>query len=259
MTNTGSVLQARGLRCVFGRGRDQQVAVDNVDLDILPGEVVGVVGESGSGKSTLGRIITGLQSREQGELLLCGQPRKLHASSAEFRRFSGVVQMVFQDSYSSLNPRRTILDSLTEPLLLQGQSKQTAFQQGRAWLDRISLSSAAAGRYPHELSGGQRQRVGIARAFIVEPKLVVCDEAVSALDVSVQAQILALLKDIQQTQNTAMLFISHDLAVVRHMSDRVAVMYKGRRVEFDDVTRVYESPQHEYTRRLLSLHMEASL
>jgi oligopeptide/dipeptide ABC transporter ATP-binding protein len=255
---TEPILSARRLRCHFRRGDNYLAAVDGVDLDIYPGEVVGLVGESGSGKSTLGRMVTGLQSRSDGSLYLAGRPRRRRADRAEYRRLASEVQMVFQDSYSCLNPRLKVIDSLIEPLRTLGVGAAEARRAGQEWLDRVGLPAAAGQRYPHELSGGQRQRVGIGRAFSVEPALVVCDEAVSALDVSIQAQVLGLLKGIQREKNTAMLFISHDLAVIRHLADRVAVMYQGEIVEIGSSDQVYESPQHPYTRALLALHMDAA-
>jgi oligopeptide/dipeptide ABC transporter ATP-binding protein len=253
------ILTVRDLRCHFDSGQGLLAAVDGVDLNIAPGEVLGLVGESGSGKSTLGRIIAGLQPRTGGSMVLDDRPLPAKFKSRDFRFTANRVQMVFQDSYASLNPRMTILDSLLEPLRVRRMPDFAAKALGRQWLDRVGLATGAAERYPHELSGGQRQRIGIARAFIAEPKLVICDEPVSALDVSVQAQIIQLLRDLQQDLNTAMLFIAHDLAVVRHLSSRTAVMYLGEIVELGESAQVFSQPLHPYSKMLISAHLSADL
>ncbi|GAB3374275.1 ATP-binding cassette domain-containing protein [Spongiibacter taiwanensis] len=253
------IVKMRDLRCHFDGPGGLLAAVDGVDLDIYPGEVLGLVGESGSGKSTLGRMIVGLQARSGGYLEVDGRSLPSRFSSGDFRFASRRVQMVFQDSYASMNPRMTILESLIEPLLATRVPVAEARARGRVWLDRVGLARAAAARYPHELSGGQRQRVGIARAFIAEPRLVICDEPVSALDVSVQAQIIELLQALQQQQGTAMLFIAHDLAVVKHLSRRTAVMYLGEVVELGDSASLFRNPQHPYSQTLIGAHLSADL
>ncbi|CAA0107943.1 oligopeptide/dipeptide ABC transporter ATP-binding protein [Zhongshania aliphaticivorans] len=246
------------LRCHFKSGDDLLAAVDGVNLQIAAGEVLGLVGESGSGKSTLGRVIAGLQARSAGTLLVDGKEMPHQYSRRQFRAMSTKVQMVFQDSYASLNPRMTILASLQEPLWSLGVRGKQARDKAAYWLDRVGLPQSAGERYPHELSGGQRQRIGIARAFIAEPKLVICDEPVSALDVSVQAQIINLLQELQREHNTAMLFIAHDLAVVRFLASRTAVMYLGEIVEIGPTAAVFESPRHPYTVKLLAAHLDGN-
>ncbi|HCS27022.1 MAG TPA: peptide ABC transporter substrate-binding protein [Spongiibacteraceae bacterium] len=237
--------------CHFGRGASAVKAVDRVSLTVAPGEVLGLVGESGSGKSTLGRLVAGLLGCEHGDITLAGERLPKRFSSRDFRRHASRVQMVFQDAYSAMNPRMTLIDCLVEPLKLQGKFRGQESALALEWLDRIGLPRRFAQRYPHELSGGQRQRVGIARAFISGPQLVICDEPVSALDVSVQAQVVNLLHELQQETGVAMIFIAHDLAVVSHLADRTAVMYHGRIVETGgrDLLR---SPGHPYTQALIA-------
>ncbi|MDR2488531.1 MAG: ATP-binding cassette domain-containing protein [Desulfovibrio sp.] len=259
------------------RGRVQ--AVRSVDLDIMAGRTVGIVGESGCGKSTLGRIAVGLLEPSVGEVLVMGRSlydRKAHADYAAFRRgLAGMIQMIFQDPYLSLNPRMSIGRSVAEPLVCShaalknrekgresghwiglsrhnGVSGRAAVQERVArMLEHVGLETTAAKRYPHEFSGGQRQRIAIARALITSPAFVVCDEPTSSLDASVQSQVLNLLRDMQQELNLTYMFISHDLAVVRHMSDHVAVMHQGLLVELGDAEAVFRSPYHPYTRMLL--------
>ena len=246
------------LRCHFKSGDNLLAAVDGVNLQIAAGEVLGLVGESGSGKSTLGRIIAGLQAPSGGNIYIDGKEMPRSYNRHQFRAMATQVQMVFQDSYASLNPRMTILASLQEPLWSVGVRGHTARDKASYWLDRVGLPQSAGERYPHELSGGQRQRIGIARAFITEPKLVICDEPVSALDVSVQAQIINLLQELQREHNTAMLFIAHDLAVVRFLATRTAVMYLGEIVELGPTVTVFDAPRHPYTVRLLAAHLDGN-
>ncbi|MBQ0794683.1 oligopeptide/dipeptide ABC transporter ATP-binding protein [Zhongshania sp.] len=246
------------LRCHFKSGANLLAAVDGINLQITAGEVLGLVGESGSGKSTLGRMIAGLQSRSAGKIYIDGKDMPHSYRRHDYREMATQVQMVFQDSYASLNPRMTILASLQEPLWSLGIHGQAPRDKAAYWLDRVGLPQSAGERYPHELSGGQRQRIGIARAFITEPKLVICDEPVSALDVSVQAQIINLLQELQREHNTAMLFIAHDLAVVRFLATRTAVMYLGEIVEIGPTAAVFEAPRHPYTVRLLSAHLDGN-
>ncbi|MFG3030581.1 dipeptide ABC transporter ATP-binding protein [Streptomyces sp. NPDC048253] len=242
------VLEARGLRREFGRGKRAFAAVDGVSLTVHRGETLGVVGESGSGKTTLGRMLVGLLEPTAGEVRYEG------------RVSSGVnptVQMVFQDPVSSLNPRRSVGESIADPLRARVRGvrgKDEARVRGRVTelLERVGLEAAHYDRYPHEFSGGQRQRVGIARALAADPRVIVCDEPVSALDVTTQAQVVALLGELQRELGLALVFVAHDLAVVRQVSDRVAVMRRGRVVEEGPADEVYESPRDPYTRQLLA-------
>lgn len=235
--DTAEVLvEADGLRQVFGRGKSALAAVDGVSLTVRHGETLGVVGESGSGKTTLGRMLVGLLEPTSGRLDRVDR-----------------VQMVFQDPVSSLNPRRSVGESVADPLRARGQRDESAIRaRVRDLLERVGLDPEQYDRYPHEFSGGQRQRVGIARALAAEPRLIVCDEAVSALDVTTQAQVTALLAELQRELGLALVFIAHDLAVVRQVSDRVAVMRHGRIVEEGPVEQVYGAPRDPYTRQLLA-------
>lgn len=225
-------------------------ALKGVSIDIHEGECVGLVGESGSGKTTLGRALLGLAPVTGGSVLYRGKEIG-HLGRRERRRLSDEIQVVFQDPYSSLNPSLTIEQTLTEPLRVKKISARDASHRVRTLLDQVGLPSDAAGRLPKEFSGGQRQRIAIARALALEPALVVCDEPVSALDLSTQAVVLDLFKEIQQATGVAYLFVSHDLAVVRHISHRVAVMYHGDIVEYGDGDKVTSDPDHPYTQRLL--------
>jgi ABC-type glutathione transport system ATPase component len=221
-----------------------------ISLDIHPGETLGLVGESGSGKTTLGRAILGLAPVTGGEIRLGGQ-RISNLGKRERRALSRDVQVVFQDPYTSLNPAMTVGDILTEPLLVTGSSRADAQRRVRDLLDQVRLPADAASRLAREFSGGQRQRIAIARALTRDPKLVVCDEPVSALDLSTQARVLDLFIEIQERTGVAYLFVTHDLSVVRHISHRVAVMYRGELVETGDAAAVTTAPDHSYTRRLL--------
>ena len=225
-------------------------ALRDVSLSISPGETLGLVGESGSGKTTLGRAVLGLAPVTSGSIHFEG--REISSLSARARReLSSSIQVVFQDPYSSLNPAMTVEAILTESLTVHGASKADAVRRVRQLLDQVQLPSDAGNRYPREFSGGQRQRIAIARALALEPKLIVCDEPVSSLDLSTQARILDLFIDIQEQTGVAYLFISHDLSVVRHISHRVAVLLKGEIVEVGDGATVTSTPSHPYTQRLL--------
>jgi oligopeptide/dipeptide ABC transporter ATP-binding protein len=226
-------------------------AVDGVSFDIMPGETLGLVGESGSGKSTLGRVVVGLLRATAGETIVDGQDVGALYGSAR-RTLWRHAQMVFQDPYSSLNPRMTVRAALAEPLRNFGIARgATADALIAKTLDACGLPANATTRYPREFSGGQRQRIGIARALIVRPNFIVADEPVSALDVSIQAQIINLLQDLKAEFGLTYLFIAHDLAVIRHVSDRVAVMYRGKLVETAPAATLYAAPRHPYTKLLL--------
>ncbi|SAK90873.1 oligopeptide transport ATP-binding ABC transport protein [Caballeronia fortuita] len=228
-------------------------AVDGVSFDLKAGETLGVVGESGCGKSTLSRAILNLIPATSGDIVWMGSPLS-GASAREWHRVRGDVQMIFQDPLASLDPRMTVGQIIAEPLVEHrpGMNKREIDDRVRAMMAKVGLREQMINRYPHEFSGGQCQRIGIARALIVEPKLVICDEPVSALDVSIQAQIVNLLKSLQKEMQLALIFIAHDLAVVRHISDRVMVMYLGRVMELADKHALYDTPRHPYTRALLS-------
>ncbi|MCG3169781.1 MAG: Oligopeptide transport ATP-binding protein OppF [Pseudomonadales bacterium] len=250
-----ALLEVRGLSVLYpGARRAAPVrALDEVSLAIRAGSVCGLVGESGSGKSTLGQAIAGLVEPAHGQLLFDGQPLPRRRRRADFRRQARAIQMVFQDPGGSLNPRLTTGEILAEPLRLHPDAAPGAHaERVSAWLQRVGLRAEHAARYPHEFSGGQRQRIGIARALILEPRFVICDEPISALDVSVQAQIVNLLADLRRELDLTLLFIAHDLAMVRHVSDRIAVMYRGRLVEEGPAAALCRAPLHPYTQRLIA-------
>lgn len=227
-------------------------AVENISFDLMPGETLSLVGESGCGKSTTGRSLTRLVKADAGEIAFDGYD-VLNLSASELRQLRRAMQMIFQDPFASLNPRMSVLEALTEPYLQhQLGSKQAAQQKAAALMARVGLSAAMMKRYPHEFSGGQRQRICIARALMLDPKMIIADESVSALDVTVKAQIINLLLDLQSSLGLSYLFISHDMAVVERISHRVAVMLLGEIVEIGPRAAIFENPQHDYTRTLLS-------
>ena len=255
-----ALLQIRDLKTHFtiaGRGlfgaRTVLKAVDGITLDVNEGEVVSLVGESGCGKSTVGRTLTHLERATAGQVFYQSQDI-LPMKPAEFRPLRREIQMIFQDPFASLNPRLTIEQTLAEPLFIHRlvTNRNDARARIAAMLEKVGLDPEVMTRHPHAFSGGQRQRIGIARVMILEPRLIIADEAVSALDVSIQAQVLNLLKRLQRDSGVAMLFISHDLGVVRHISDRVAVMYQGKIIETGDKRQIFEAPVHDYTRKLLA-------
>lgn len=253
------ILEAKGIKKYFPirkgffmREVGQVKAVDNVDLTIRTGETLGLVGESGCGKSTLGRSLIRLYEPTAGQITFEGKDF-LHARGSDLRQTRRDMQMIFQDPYASLDPRMTVGQIIEQPFvihnLLEKKERELKVKQ---LLELVGLKASHVNRYPHEFSGGQRQRISIARAIALEPKLIICDEPVSALDVSIQAQILNLLKDLQDRLKLTYIFISHDLSVIEHVCDRVAVMYLGRIVEITTREELYRDPQHPYTQALLS-------
>jgi oligopeptide transport system ATP-binding protein len=250
--STQALLEARELSVHFGAGPYPVRAVDGVSLEVRAGETLALVGESGSGKSTLAKALLGLLAPSEGEVRYLGKPLTL-LGTPERQALCKDLQMIFQDPDASLNPRLTVAASIGEPLILHERlSGPDREERVCALMDDVGLDPSLRYRYPHELSGGQRQRVCIARALGVRPRLIVCDEAVSALDVSIQAQILNLLKDLGLRYGLTYLFITHDLAVVRVVADRIAVMYVGQVVELGSAEAVLSSPSHPYTQSLLS-------
>ncbi len=236
----------------FRRAKSVLRAVDGVDLAIQPGETLGLVGESGCGKSTLGRLLIRLIPATAGQVVFDGQ-EIISLGASRLRAVRKGMQIVFQDPFGALNPRMSVEETILEPLLIHGSRRNVESRAAVArMLDMVGLPDSARTRFPHEFSGGQRQRIGIARALILRPKFVVCDEPVSALDVSVQAQIVNLLSDLQCELGLTYLFIAHDLGVVKHISTRVAVMYLGKVVEVADKQSLYAQPSHPYTQALLA-------
>ncbi|WP_028983885.1 ABC transporter ATP-binding protein [Sporolactobacillus terrae] len=236
----------------FGRVSETVRAVDGVSFSVREGETLGIVGESGCGKSTTGRMIMRLIEPTEGKIVF--QNRNLMSlSKKEMRKARKDIQMIFQDPFASLNPRHTVEHIIEEPMIVHniGDRKERKARVEEL-LELVGLSSYHAKRYPHQFSGGQRQRIGIARALAVRPKVIIADEPVSALDVSVQSQVLNLLKDLQEKFNLTYIFIAHDLSVVRHISDRVGVMYLGKLVELSESEQLYDDPKHPYTKALLS-------
>ncbi|MCB1645036.1 MAG: ABC transporter ATP-binding protein [Pseudomonadales bacterium] len=232
-------------------------AVDGITLNINENEILGLVGESGSGKSTFGKTLIGLHERTGGQASFNGEPLPARFSAQDHLHFSRDMQMIFQDPYSSLNPRMTVLDIVGEGLMIQGQHKRSEVRDLVAeWLKKVGLNADHMSRYPHEFSGGQRQRIGIARAMIIKPRFVVCDEPISALDVSVQAQVINLLEELKNAMGLTLLFIAHDLSMVRYVSDRMAVMYLGNLVESGPANDVFFNPQHPYTQLLIESNPE---
>jgi oligopeptide/dipeptide ABC transporter ATP-binding protein len=236
----------------LGRTVNHVKAVDDISFSIYEGETVSIVGESGCGKSTTGRAILRLEEPTAGQIIFNGQDL-LTLSKKEMRKMRKDLQIIFQDPYASLNPRQTVAQILEEAMEIQNiVPRKERRSRAIELLETVGLAAHQIDRYPHEFSGGQRQRIGIARALTLNPKLIICDEAVSALDVSIQAQVLNLLKKLQREFQLTYLFISHDLGVVRHISDRIIVMYLGRIVEIADKKSLFENPQHPYTKALLS-------
>lgn len=252
------IIEARQLRKYFTIAKGQVVhAVDDVSLGLAQNEVLGLVGESGSGKTTFGKTLIGLHDKTAGEVVYRGQvlPSRYHAD--DFKKQASEIQIIFQDPYSSLNPRMTVGEIIAEGLMIRDNCSLASVRDKVVyWLERVGLHSDHLSRYPHEFSGGQRQRVGIARALIVEPKLLVCDEPISALDVSVQAQVVKLLDELKTSMGLSILFIAHDLSMVRYISDRMAVMYLGSLIELGPSDAVYFTSKHPYTQLLIKSNPE---
>ena len=246
-------LEVKDLKKYFNLGKGKVLhAVDNVSFKINKGETLGLVGESGCGKTTCGRTLIGLYEKSGGDIIFEGKKVE-NLNTKERRKFSRVAQMIFQDPYASLNPRMTVGDIIAEGIdihnLYKGKKRQDRIYE---LLDLVGLNKDHASRFPHEFSGGQRQRIGIARALALEPKFIVCDEPISALDVSIQAQVVNLLIDLQKKLHLTYLFIAHDLSMVRHISDKVGVMYLGNLMEIAPSNELYENPKHPYTKALMS-------
>lgn len=248
------ILEIKNLKKYFEIRKGEFLhAVDGISLSIAENEVVGLVGESGCGKSTLGRTLVGLYDKTAGEVVFRGLKLPAHYVASDFSKLSREIQMIFQDPYSSLNPRMTVREIVAEGPVLHGLWKRREiYEKVSFWLRRVGLPPDHMSRYPHEFSGGQRQRIGIARALVLEPKVLVCDEPISALDVSVQAQVVNLLGELKESLGLTLLFIAHDLSMVRFVSDRMAVMYLGSLVELGSADEVYFRPLHPYTQSLIA-------
>ena len=257
MTNTTEkkkLVEVKHLKQYFGTKKNVVKAIDDISFDIYEGETFGLVGESGSGKSTTGRALLRLYQPTDGEILFEGKDIATLTKGKELLEFRKEAQMIFQDPYASLDSRMKVRDIIAEGIDIHhlAATKEERNQMVDELLETVGLNREHANRYPHEFSGGQRQRIGIARALALNPKFIVCDEAISALDVSIQAQIVNLLKKLQKEKGLTYIFIAHDLSMVKYISDRIAVMYRGRIVEMGSAECVYTNPQHAYTKSLLS-------
>ena len=257
MTSTNDkkkLVEVKNLKQYFGTKKNVVKAIDDISFDIVEGETFGLVGESGSGKSTTGRALLRLYQPTDGEILFEGKDIATLTKGKELLEFRKEAQMIFQDPYASLDSRMKVRDIIAEGIDIHhlASTKEERNQMVDELLETVGLNREHANRYPHEFSGGQRQRIGIARALALNPKFIVCDEAISALDVSIQAQIVNLLKKLQKEKGLTYLFIAHDLSMVKYISDRIAVMYRGRIVEMGSAECVYTNPQHAYTKSLLS-------
>ena len=254
MTEKKKILEVQHLKQYFKSGRSTVKAVDDVSFHIYEGETFGLVGESGSGKTTIGRSILQLYKPTSGEIIFEGKDISKLRSRKDKLHFRRDAQMIFQDPYASLNPRMTVEDIIAEGLDIHGlaKSKEDRRQQVEELLETVGLNKQHASRFPHEFSGGQRQRIGIARALAVKPKFIVADEPISALDVSIQAQVVNLMKELQEKENLTYLFIAHDLSMVKFISDRIGVMHFGKLLEVGPADDVYNKPLHNYTKSLIS-------
>lgn len=255
MTTTEKLVEIKNLKQYFNVGKPNEVkAVDNISFDIYKGETLGLVGESGCGKSTTGRTIIRLYDATDGEVLFDGADVHGKKSKAQLKEFNRKMQMIFQDPQASLNPRMKVSDIIAEGIDIHGLAKSKTDRMNRVveLLQTVGLNKEHANRYPHEFSGGQRQRIGIARALAVKPEFIIADEPISALDVSIQAQVVNLLKKLQKEKGLTYLFIAHDLSMVKYISDRIGVMYFGKLVELADADELYNNPMHPYTQSLLS-------
>lgn len=249
------LLEIKNLKQYFNQGKPNEVrAVDDISFDIYRGETLGLVGESGCGKSTTGRSIIRLYNATDGEVLFDGVDVHGKKSKSDLKIFNRKMQMIFQDPYASLNPRMKVMDIIAEGLDIHGITKSAKERKDRVHelLETVGLNKEHANRYPHEFSGGQRQRLGIARALAVDPEFIIADEPISALDVSIQAQVVNLLKELQEEKGLTYLFIAHDLSMVKYISDRIGVMYFGKLVELAPAEELYNNPLHPYTQSLLS-------
>jgi oligopeptide transport system ATP-binding protein len=249
------LIEIKNLKQHFNVGNNSVIkAVDGVTFDIYKGETLGLVGESGCGKSTTGRTIIGLYRATAGEVLFKGKNVHAKKSGKEAKELKRKMQMIFQDPYASLNPRMTVADIIAEGIDIHGlaKTKEERMQRVYELLETVGLNKEHANRYPHEFSGGQRQRIGIARALAVEPEFIIADEPISALDVSIQAQVVNLMKKLQREKGLTYLFIAHDLSMVKYISDRIGVMYFGKLVELAEAEELYRNPIHPYTKALLS-------
>ncbi|SER86854.1 oligopeptide transport system ATP-binding protein [Gracilibacillus ureilyticus] len=255
MKQQEKILEVKDLKQHFHSGKNGVIkAVDGISFDIYRGETFGLVGESGCGKSTTGRTIIRLYNATSGEVIFNGTNVHGGKSKKDLKAFNRQMQMIFQDPYASLNPRMTVKDIIAEGMDIHGLAKSDKEKTERVHelLETVGLNKQHASRYPHEFSGGQRQRIGIARALAVDPEFIIADEPISALDVSIQAQVVNLLKELQQERGLTYLFIAHDLSMVKYISDRIAVMYAGRIVELAESDELYNNPLHSYTKSLLS-------
>jgi oligopeptide transport system ATP-binding protein len=254
MTEKNKILEVKNLKQYFKVGRSTVKAVDDVSFDIYEGETFGLVGESGSGKTTTGRSILHLYEPTSGEIIFKGKDINKLKGRKEKMQFRRDAQMIFQDPYASLNPRMTVEDIIAEGLDIHQEVKNKADRKKRVYelLDLVGLNKEHASRFPHEFSGGQRQRIGIARALAINPKFVVADEPISALDVSIQAQVVNLMKELQEKKKLTYLFIAHDLSMVKFISDRIGVMRFGKLLEVGTADEVYNHPLHDYTKSLIS-------